>query len=137
MSGPNDERGKTDCVIGDSGRCILVEHVVQRVGNPGGHGVRIPVHERGDGDCRFRQAAEDGRGTPRNRFVERQGFAPAQRKQRKKRPKKENPHIAPRNYYKRAKNLTRSANPPDSQKVIPTIVPRVLGAYWTTFETSR
>src|SRR5580704_4875469 len=110
MSGPNDERGKTDSVIGDSGRSILVEHVVQRFGNPDGHGVRIPVHKRGDGDRGFRQAAEDGRGTPLHGLVKRHGFAPAQGKQRKKRPKKEDSHIVPRNYYKRAKNLTRYAN---------------------------
>jgi hypothetical protein len=49
-------------------------------------------------------------------LVERKRFAPTRGKQRKKRPEKEDPHIAPRNYYKRTKNLTRNANLPGKPK---------------------
>src|SRR5580692_5967783 len=108
MSGQNHQRGETNVMISDRSRRIFAKDVIQRARNPGRHGVRIPVHESGESDDRFRQPTEDGRGTPVYGIVEWQRFAPPPGKKRKKRPKKEDPHMRPRTHCKRAKGVTRS-----------------------------
>ncbi len=100
MCSPNQQGGETDFMVGGARSRLSGESGIEGTRDPSRHRIGIPIHERRESEEGFGEAAENGGGAPGYGLIERQRFAPAFGKQRKKRPKEINPHGMPHSDYK-------------------------------------